>query len=606
MKLSAVLAATLLAAAAGRAEAACQIGIMASLPITMQGLRPTTTATVNGTEAPFLVDSGAFYSVITPGSARQFGLHLDPAPPGFYMRGIGGDATVSITTVQQFGIAGQSLRRVKFLVGGSEVGQDSGGVVGYNVLGIGDAEYDLARGVVRLIKPTGCTRADFPYWAPGTGSEVVTELGIGTRPNRIVATASINGTSIRVLFDTGAATSAISRAAAARAGIDVTGPGAVESGIARGFGKRVVREWTVPVAVFKIGTEEVHKTRINVIEELGGGVGAPDMLLGADFFLSHRVYVARDLHRLYFTYNGGNVFNLRAPVPVAAAADTTVTARDEPATAEDFARRGAAFSARHDYGRAIDDLTRAIALAPTEARYLSERAAAYAGNRQPFLAMADLDAALKLRPDDVPTLMRRAVARLGGRDRAGALADLMAVDAAASREADVRLALGELYSRLGDLPRAIAQFDLWMAVHRDDSKQAAALNARCWARALLGTDLELAEKDCAAAHRLEPGNLAILDSRGLVRLRRGDLAGAVADYDLVLAKQKMPWALYGRGVAKARMGRADAEADLAAARMAAPRLAVFARAHGIMAPGDAAPSAAAAPATLDDVPPATP
>ena len=29
------------------------------------------------------------------------------------------------------------------------------------------------------------------------------------------------------------------------------------------------------------------------------------MLLGADFFLSHRIYVANSRDKLYFTYNGG-------------------------------------------------------------------------------------------------------------------------------------------------------------------------------------------------------------------------------------------------------------------------------------------------------------
>ena len=36
------------------------------------------------------------------------------------------------------------------------------------------------------------------------------------------------------------------------------------------------------------------------------------MLIGADFFLSHRVYVANSQRKLYFTYNGGPVFNLTA------------------------------------------------------------------------------------------------------------------------------------------------------------------------------------------------------------------------------------------------------------------------------------------------------
>ena len=34
------------------------------------------------------------------------------------------------------------------------------------------------------------------------------------------------------------------------------------------------------------------------------------MLAGADFFLSHRMFVSSTQHKLYFTYNGGPVFKL--------------------------------------------------------------------------------------------------------------------------------------------------------------------------------------------------------------------------------------------------------------------------------------------------------
>lgn len=594
--------ATLVLAAASPVHAApvhaeCHLGILATLPITMQGLRPTTVARINGTDAPFLVDSGAFFGIITPGTAKQFALHQTPAPVGFTMGGIGGATTPTVTTVRKFGIAGQTLDNIPFLVGGSEVGQDSVGVIGYNVLGIGDAEYDLAHGVVRLIRPAGCRRANFPYWPhPAVvASEVDLEPGIGGRTSRIATTATINGTKVRAVFDTGAAGSVVSRAAALRAGIDVTGPDARPAGVTSGVGRRAVRSWTVPVAVFKIGDEEVRTTFLRVIEAIGEGPEAPEMLIGADFFLSHHIYVAKDLHKLYFTYNGGNVFNLKAvdaPPPAEAPtadAGTTAPPPDEPKTAEEIARRGAAFAARRDYGRAIADLTRAVALAPDEPRYLAERAQAYAGNRQPYLAMADLDAVLGLRPGDVPALMQRAGARAAGRDRAGALADLAAAAAAAPPEADVRFAIGALDERLDDLPAAIAQYDLWLKVHRDDVKAAAAYNARGRARALLGTDLDLAEKDCAAAHRLDAANVFYLDSRGLVRLRRGEFVHAIADYDAVLARNpKVAWSLYGRGIAKLQTGAtAEGTADLAAARAIAPNLAAVAHAHGIDPPAAA-------------------
>ena len=78
----------------------------------------------------------------------------------------------------------------------------------------------------------------------------------------------------------------------------------------------------VPVDNFTIGQEEIHNTRLSV-GELDLSIG--DMLLGADFFLSHRIYVANSQHKLYFTYNGGPVFNLGAKPKGA----QTVDAKDD-------------------------------------------------------------------------------------------------------------------------------------------------------------------------------------------------------------------------------------------------------------------------------------
>jgi hypothetical protein len=40
---------------------------------------------------------------------------------------------------------------------------------------------------------------------------------------------------------------------------------------------------------------------------------APEMIIGADFFRSHRVYVAYSQKKIYFTYNGGPVFQVVGP-----------------------------------------------------------------------------------------------------------------------------------------------------------------------------------------------------------------------------------------------------------------------------------------------------
>ena len=50
----------------------------------------------------------------------------------------------------------------------------------------------------------------------------------------------------------------------------------------------------------------------NRLEDADIALPDHDMLVGMDFFLSHRILVANGQQRLYFTYNGGPVFNLDA------------------------------------------------------------------------------------------------------------------------------------------------------------------------------------------------------------------------------------------------------------------------------------------------------
>ena len=164
------------------------------------------------------------------------------------------------------------------------------------------------------------------------------------------------------------------------------------------------------------------------------------MLLGADFFLSHRVYVANSQNKLYFTYGGGPVFDFSKPpalgpfedrVPAPASPGQTAEAKaggltptGEPTDAAGFSRRGAGFAARREYPQALADLDRACALAPDEPRYLYQRALVRVSSGQPFLAMADLDATLKLKPDDADARITRAALKFAGHDAVGARADL--------------------------------------------------------------------------------------------------------------------------------------------------------------------------------------
>src|SRR6185295_4306693 len=62
------------------ATANCVMGISAELKVTMDGMRPTIAAKINGRDAKFVADSGAFYSVIGTASAEEYDLRTTPAP----------------------------------------------------------------------------------------------------------------------------------------------------------------------------------------------------------------------------------------------------------------------------------------------------------------------------------------------------------------------------------------------------------------------------------------------------------------------------------------------------------------------------------------------
>jgi tetratricopeptide (TPR) repeat protein len=318
-------------------------------------------------------------------------------------------------------------------------------------------------------------------------------------------------------------------------------------------------------------------------------------LIGADFFLSHRLFVANSQHKMYITYNGGAVFNLgKTPIEITATetkkdqAEETKKDQAELTDAADLARRGAASADRQDYEHALSDLTRACELNPNEPEYLYQRGMVYWASKQPALALADFDHALSLKPDFLAARISRAEFRVGNKDTAGAAVDLDAADQSAPKQSDSRFTLGELYERAENYQAAIAQFDLWIASHRDDSKMARALNGRCWSRALLGTELERAIDDCDDALRRTDKKdagwyAARLDSRGFAYLRMGKIEKAIRDFDDSLKlNPKNASSLYGRGIAKLRQGKnSEGQAEIAAATALRPQIGDFFNRHGL-------------------------
>jgi tetratricopeptide (TPR) repeat protein/predicted aspartyl protease len=579
-------------------HAACKRAVL-ELPVTISGTRPMIDAKINHQDVRLLVDSGAVFGMVSAPMAEQLKLQMGPAPYGLTVRGIGGTTVPLIGTAKDFTIANVDLHNVEFLVGGSESGGGASGLLGQNMLVNWDVEYDLAKGAIRLFKDTDCSKQFLAYWTAETQQPyTITNIEkVSPRAPHAIGHAYINGEKIRVLFDTGAFQSVLSFKAAARAGVNVDSPGVIEGGLSRGIGRNMVMSYIAPFTSFKFADgEEIKNARLRIADIY---IEFADMLIGADFFLSHRIFIANSQDKLYFTYNGGPVFDLRtnskstAPDQAPDGSTQTADAKQEPdpkpqeansnpplGVPEDaaaLARRGTASAGRGDEVHALADLTRAVELSPNNPDYLYERGQVFLRRREPNKALNDFSAALQLRPGFIPALLSRARLRISMRNVSEARADLDAVDRIAAKQADDRFELAFDYMSADLLPSAIAQYDIWIAAHGEDAGMAIALSGRCKARAMLGQDLSAALKDCNAAISRggKPQNPDFLDNLGLVRFRLGDYDKSIGEYDAALKiRPKNAWTLYGRGLAKLKKNnRSEGEADIAAAVALAPRVA---------------------------------
>lgn len=164
------LAALALFAGSERAAAAtCTLQKIADLPVTMSGRNATIPAQINGQDARFFIDTGSFFSMMNPASAAKFGLKLGALDPHFRIMGVTGEVDAHVTTAKTLTFAGIPFSGVEFLVGEHGLGS-ADGLIGQNVLGGPDVEYDFANGVMRLFRPKDCGSASLAYWSPDSSA----------------------------------------------------------------------------------------------------------------------------------------------------------------------------------------------------------------------------------------------------------------------------------------------------------------------------------------------------------------------------------------------------------------------------------------------------
>ena len=294
------------------ASAACTVKAL-RLPVTMEGLSPIVVAKVNSQDVRFVLDSGSAINMLggqfaaaqklKPKGVTGIGSHVADDGHSIGFGAAGTEMDNQVVVADEVAFLGTVFKNVTFVAASRLPGAT--GILGQSTLHQTDVEYDLAHGVARLVKPDGCQKTDMVYWAK-EGSPY-SKMALDWRSpddTHTRVTILINGVKLLALLDSGAGGSLITQKAAAKAGVKNTDPGVIATGKGSGLDSDF-NTWIGTFADVKIGDEEIKNVQLRIGQSQSDEF---DILLGADFFLAHHIYVANSQQAIYFAYTGGQVF----------------------------------------------------------------------------------------------------------------------------------------------------------------------------------------------------------------------------------------------------------------------------------------------------------
>lgn len=234
-------------------------------------------------------------------------------------------------------------------------------------------------------------------------------------------------------------------------------------------------------------------------------------------------------------------------------------------------RRGDAYGQMGDFGHALADLDRAVMLAPDSPEARVYRGLTRGRQGANALALADYSEALRLDPRNTDALVNRAALYAASHAADLALRDLDAAIAIQGNDPLAYYNRGYVRFARQEYGLAIADYDKAISL---DPGMGLAYNNRCLARTIVGRDLIAALADCDMALKARPTSLDVRETRGFIYLKLGDPAIAIVEYNAALeVDPNRALALYGRGLARIKMGRtSEGEADQAAARALDPAI----------------------------------
>jgi hypothetical protein len=298
---------------AGAAMADCKLATLAAFPISFVNGQPMVDVTINGKPARLRFSLG-LSPILWGRPARSFGLKIEPwgSYQSQYTWGPGGAVERKQTAVDNIKLGGVEQKGVYLPVLDDKAEHDELGRFGISSFDPkNDIELDFAHDIVRVFKPEGCKGEEVVYWGGAYG--VLEENG------RHFWTVSLNGKAIDADLIPGNEVTFVTPTGLRIAGLQSRSAGAMPNGM---LTEGTYTPIDVSIAVFPelaLGDEAIRNAALAVGDVYAadskvtgaGGLRAlrPQIVLGSDFARSHRIYIARQQKKIYFSYVGGPVFS---------------------------------------------------------------------------------------------------------------------------------------------------------------------------------------------------------------------------------------------------------------------------------------------------------
>ena len=319
------------AVAAGAAQAACNLELSASLPLKVEDGRMFIPGKIGEHAVEYLVDLASTNTLLTA-AGRDYGITPDNFR-SLTQKAIMGDMEkqASLGPDADHNVA-LAVDHLPIRLRGSLANFGSPqavAVLGMDFFAHFDVEFDAAHQTLNLFQPKGCESAKLAYWTKRySTADMVANISrpLNIEPYTVYnfphinIRVKVNGHDMVAAIDTGYRKSSLSLAAANDANI-AQGPEAeLAQDVFDGYANRT---WQAKADQFVLGSEVVSaaQLRMQSFRPPVGSTSAPigsalantrnygdDMMLGADFFLSHRVMVSYSQNKVYFSPAEGQTF----------------------------------------------------------------------------------------------------------------------------------------------------------------------------------------------------------------------------------------------------------------------------------------------------------